>query len=353
MSNTLSPTINRSNNTHIGGCGIIRDFSSSSNNNNNKSDGAEGDAVTKTETVIKEETVAGDANTAAEQQPANSHGEGGPGGGSSSIREMVQSVRPRLKQVSQDINPGDLLSVYGIVALIALIIAAPTAIKYMRRSDSTYEDIDPEDDVTHIAKSVYEEILPELDSGTLFGGDGEGRKKSGSGLDSLVADLLNSPQIQQAVNSVIVKLLKSEEVKQSAQLLLKELFQDLIDDPETLQQIIHLLRHAIQDEQIKEASIQLVTEVFSDSQVLDELVELVQKLGQEKEVQISTQALLVDSAHNALNDPEILDHSMEFATDVVGDDIVQQTAGEALYNTLSYAVRPTLSIGTYKRKETH
>jgi hypothetical protein len=55
----------------------------------------------------------------------------------------------------------------------------------------------------------------------------------------------------------------------------------------------------------------------------------------------------VESAHNALNDPEILDHSMEFATDVVGDDVVQQTAGEALYNTLSYAVRPTLSVCKY------
>jgi hypothetical protein len=59
---------------------------------------------------------------------------------------------------------------------------------------------------------------------------------------------------------------------------------------------------------------------------------------------MATQALLVESAHNALNDPEILDHSMEFATDVVGDDVVQQTAGEALYNTLSYAIRPTLSV---------
>jgi hypothetical protein len=73
-------------------------------------------------------------------------------------------------------------------------------------------------------------------------------------------------------------------------------------------------------------------------------VVLVQRLGVEKQVQDATQALLVESAHNALNDPEILDHSMEFATDVVGDDVVQQTAGEALYNTLSYAIRPTLSV---------
>jgi hypothetical protein len=53
--------------------------------------------------------------------------------------------------------------------------------------------------------------------------------------------------------------------------------------------------------------------------------------------------LLTESAHKALNDPEILDHSMEFATDVVGDNILQKTSGEALRNTVTYAVRPSLS----------
>lgn len=64
----------------------------------------------------------------------------------------------------------------------------------------------------------------------------------------------------------------------------------------------------------------------------------------------ATQSLLTESAHNTLNDPDILDHSMEFATDVVGDDVVQRTAGEALRNTLSYAVQPGISIGKYGEK---
>lgn len=57
--------------------------------------------------------------------------------------------------------------------------------------------------------------------------------------------------------------------------------------------------------------------------------------------------LLTESAHKALNDPEILDHSMEFATDVVGDNILQKTSGEALRNTVTYAVRPSLSACKY------
>jgi len=59
----------------------------------------------------------------------------------------------------------------------------------------------------------------------------------------------------------------------------------------------------------------------------------------------ATQILLTETAHKTLNDPEVLDHSMEFAADVVGDDVVQRTSGEALWNTISYSFRPSLSHG--------
>ena len=39
---------------------------------------------------------------------------------------------------------------------------------------------------------------------------------------------------------------------------------------------------------------------------------------------------------------------MEFATDVVGDDVVQRTAGEALRNTLTYAVKPGMTLCKYR-----
>ena len=212
----------------------------------------------------------------------------------------------------------------------------------MRNSDSTYEDLDPDDPVADLAKVVRDEYVKSTGEDgllSLAGGVGVG------GLDSLVADLLSSPRIQGAVTDLVTQVLQSQQFKRATQVLIKELWKDLVEDPETLAQVIHLLQNVIQDEHIKEAAIQLVMEVFNDKEVLDELVTLLERLGREKEVLAATQALLVESAHNALNDPEILDHSMEFATDVVGDDVVQQTAGEALYNTFSYAVRPTLSVG--------
>lgn len=222
--------------------------------------------------------------------------------------------------------------------MIALFFTLPTSnCRQMRQSNTDYDELDADDPIADLATYFRTEFLK-------TDGESTGVSSTMGGLDTLLADLLRSPQIQNAINDLIQKILTSPQFKQSCSILLKELWKDLVEDPETLKQVTHLLNNAIQDEAIKDAAVQLVTEVFADKEVLDEVVELFERLGQERKVQIATQDLLIESAHNALNDQEILDHSMEFATDVVGDDVVQQTAGEALYNTLSYAVRPALSI---------
>ena len=157
--------------------------------------------------------------------------------------------------------------------------------RQMRRSDSTYEDLDPEDPVTDLAKVVRQEYR-----NFLMGTGGDTSEADGSsrlgGLDTLVADLLESPVIQQAITNLVTQVLESPQFKKTCQVLLSELWSDLVNDPETLKQVIHLLQHAIQDEKIKHAAVELVSEVFSDKEVLDELVELVQRLGEEKKVRV-------------------------------------------------------------------
>ena len=112
------------------------------------------------------------------------------------------------------------------------------------------------------------------------------------GLDTLLADLLRSPQIQSAILDLVNNILTSPQFKRACSILLKELWKDLVEEPETLQQVIHLLQNAVQDEAIKDAAVQLVTEVFGDQEVLDEVVDLFQRLGQERKVQVATQELL-------------------------------------------------------------
>ncbi|KAG7340998.1 hypothetical protein IV203_022949 [Nitzschia inconspicua] len=258
-----------------------------------------------------------------------------------SVRPIVESAEVNLKKAADVVRLQDLGTLYGIVLLVFLVVTTPFVARRMRGSDGNNEpDVNPEDPVMDLVKMFREEFLAKQ-----FGGeDGNNTASAAMGLDRIVADLLKSTQVQDAVSDLVAYVIASSQFKTACNVLVKELLKDLLDDPDTLKQVVHVLQHAIVDDKIKEAAIQLVTEVFGDDRVLDELVTLVQRLGMEQQVQLATQALLVESAHNALNDPEILDHSMEFATDVVGDDVVQQTAGEALYNTLSYAIRPTLSV---------
>lgn len=278
----------------------------------------------------------------------------------STVRTNVGSAEATIKRAVEELSTGDLLSVYGIIFLIVTIAVGPSVIRRLQASDRDDNFIDPEDPVMDLARMIrgeYLELLKrskgneEEDEGSVENeSERTGGRSSTMGLDRIVADLLKSPQIQEAATNLVTAVIQSSQFKTACQLLLKELLKDLLDDPDTLKQVIHLLQNAIVDEKIREAAIQLATDIFGDDRVLDELVTLVQRLGMEKQVQFATQALLVESAHNALNDPEILDHSMEFATDVVGDDVVQQTAGEALYNTMSYAFRPTLSVCKYSLK---
>jgi uncharacterized membrane-anchored protein YjiN (DUF445 family) len=156
----------------------------------------------------------------------------------------------------------------------------------MRQSDSTYEDLDPEDPVADLAKLIRDEYL----------GKPEGSYNP-MALDSILADLLKSKQVQEAVAGLVTQLVQSPEFKRACQVLLKELWNDLVQDPETLSQVIHLLHNAIQDEQIKEAAVKLVMEIVNDKEVLEELKELVQKLGRDKEVcalMLSLSACLIE-----------------------------------------------------------
>lgn len=277
----------------------------------------------------------------------------------STVRTNVGSAEATIKRAVEELSTGDLLSVYGIVLFIAAIAFGPSLIRRMRSSEGDGTQFDPEDPVMDLARMIRTEYLESIKRNMALddeNGDNDENKedteenrektrgRTALGLDRIVSDLLKSPQIQQAATNLVTSIIQSAQFKTACQLLLKELLKDLLDDPDTLKQVIHLLQNAIKDEKIKEAAVQLATDIFGDDRVLDELVILVQRLGMEQQVKYATQALLVESAHNALNDPEILDHSMEFATDVVGDDVVQQTAGEALYNTMSYAFRPTLSV---------
>jgi len=240
---------------------------------------------------------------------------------------------------------------YGIAVLFLAVLLTPIVIEQMKQSDSTYEEIEVDDALRNVVSDIAKDIEGS-DLEKAFGIEREPRSLSeeeddetravGNFID-VVSDVLNSEALQSAIASLVTRVVQSSQFQDVCHSLLRNLWNDLVNDPETTTQIVQLLNNAIKNDEIRLSVRELVLQLIQDEEVYKQFTNLVVRLGEDREVLDATQALLTESAHQALNDPEILDHSMEFATDVVGDDIVQRTSGEALRNTVSYAVQPGLS----------
>jgi hypothetical protein len=250
---------------------------------------------------------------------------------SSSSIPIAAQLESRIKKVVNDLALGDQLAVGGIVLLLGLILLAPLVVGQMKKSDSTYEDITGDDPVDNFTTMVRRG----------WGNDDEENKNP---VEYMLRDVMQSKALQQAAQQFVIQIMESNDFKAALNRLVKELWKDVVEDPETIAQVVKLLQIAIQDPAILKAAQKLVLDLVEEPDVKQALIEMIQKLGNDSQVQGATQTLLTESAHNALNDPEITDHSMEFATDVLGDDIVQRTAGEALRNTVGHAVRPASTI---------
>lgn len=211
---------------------------------------------------------------------------------------------------------------------------------HMKQSRSTYDDNDLEELEDHMA-NVWRDIVAE-EHGALASG-----RNLTENVTKFVQSVLSTQEIADTVADLLARVMESKRFKDAAQTLIMSLWSDLLADPETLLGIIKLLQKALEDERVQESVQKLVLSLIQDKQVYEELTRLLVSLGKEQRVLEATQDLLTESAHNALNDKDILSHSMEFATKLVGDESIQRTTGEALRNTVTYAVKPGLSSCKY------
>jgi uncharacterized membrane-anchored protein YjiN (DUF445 family) len=232
----------------------------------------------------------------------------------------------------------------AIAGTVLVATAAYYGLPYMKVSRSTYDDDALEELEDHMA-NVWRDIVNEehLEDGALASGQAKLTEK----ITKFLKNILSTQELVDTLADLLARVLASKRFQEAAQTLLMALWEDLLADPETLLAIMKLLQKAIEDERIQESVQKLMIALIQDKQVYDELTRLLVSLGNEPRVLEATQDLLIESAHNALNDKDILSHSMEFATKLVGDESIQRTTGEALRNTVTYAVKPGLSSCKY------
>lgn len=254
----------------------------------------------------------------------------------------INRIEHRVKKIVDD---SDLLPILCISLVTAILISAPFASRYMKEQaayhdgyDDRLQTDDPVDEFAKLARREWN-MSDNPDFSTV---DDSGNQNI---VEFILKDLMKSTALQQVAQDFVLQILQSERFKEAVSRLVKELWSDLVTDPETVAQVVKLLEIVIQSPLIKEAVIELVLQIaIREPEIQKAILDMIEGFAQDDLVREATVNLLTDAAHATLNDPDLLDHSMEFATDVVGDDIVQKTAGEALRKSVEHAVKPATTV---------
>jgi len=262
-----------------------------------------------------------------------------------------------LKELHNYVKTHLSMDIWTINILLLAFIIGPAVWNSMKNSTHTDDDIPVDDPVEHSVKILMDSIR-----NTNQPGETQSSSSSSSSFNvnkkvsitspeedakRILTDLLASENIRTTASRIASSVIQSPPFQNACVVLVKNIWSDLANDPETTAQLTTLVTTVLQNEKMYAAVKALVLQLVNDEEVYRELTKLVVKVGGEQEVLDATQKLLTESAHKTLNDPNVLDHSMEFATEVVGDDVVQRTGGEALRNTVGYAVQLSGSVGQY------
>ena len=259
-----------------------------------------------------------------------------------SLRELHKYVRTHLS-----------LDIWALNIILVAFVFGPTvwaAMKEASHDDDHYAFSIPVDDPDEHSVRILMDSIGS-DEQNKDGGSASSRKYGNNEKTTIISpeedakrilnDLLGSENVKSTASRVASNVIQSPPFQNAVKALVRNVWNDLINDPETSTQLTSLVQSVLQNERIYSAVKELLLQLLNDEEVYNELTKLVVQLGEERDVLNATQKLLTVSAHATLNDPDVLDHSMEFATEVVGDDVVQRTGGEALRNTVGYAVQPT------------
>lgn len=161
---------------------------------------------------------------------------------------------------------------------------------------------------------------------------------------NFLAEVIYNEKTEAALKTLAVNVLKSEEIKHELSLMLSTLFTDLVQDAKTLEQVTELLTNVLAQEKIKSALHDLVVNLLQDTVIFEKLVELVNRVVQDDEVKQTLTKILTNATHKTLSDDGIMQHTKEFAANLVGDSTIQRTGGDALWNTIGYSLAPNLQV---------
>lgn len=148
-----------------------------------------------------------------------------------------------------------------------------------------------------------------------------------------------NPETQAAVMSLALYVLQHPETLAETQVLAKKLVKAVLDSPETVEQVTDMALQVMANARFRQGVSELVTALGQSEEVFAAVSDLSSRVIQDPDVQETLTAMLSASSHKVLEDEQIFDHSKEFVAQVMGDDAVQRSGGDALWITVRHALQ--------------
>ena len=175
--------------------------------------------------------------------------------------------------------------------------------------------------------------------------DAEVQKKAETLATAVVHTVLNDPSVLKIAARFVGELARDPELQRVAAeegaKISRHIVKQVLDDPETTRYVVKVLQRASKDPETQTALLELSYWLLEQEPVRQQLVKLTNGVMVDPSFLKESAALGTWISHQVLDDEAVYNHSCDFCMAVLSDPTLQQTAGNALWESVKGIVSPT------------
>ncbi|CAM9089963.1 unnamed protein product [Chrysoparadoxa australica] len=156
----------------------------------------------------------------------------------------------------------------------------------------------------------------------------------------------SNPETETALVGLARHVLQHPDTLAEVNKLAVKVVQHLSKNPEVVQDLTALTLAVLQEEETHAAFGTLLVDLSQNEEVYNAMVEMSAKVVRDPRVTTQFGITVTESSHAVLSDENILLHSKDFVSEVLEDEAVQQTGGDAIWQTVQRGLRSKLLKAT-------
>lgn len=157
---------------------------------------------------------------------------------------------------------------------------------------------------------------------------------------SFLREASTAPETQVALLDLVVHVLQHPQSLDELTTIARQLVARLSADAAVQQQLVGLVNHVLTDPAVQAQLVTVLAQLVQHPEFVSGVVVALTGVARAPEVVHAATELVQAAAQDLLADEQVVEESRRFIADVMGDDSLQKEGGDALWNSLNYALKP-------------